>query len=262
MTKAVILCGGQGTRIKEINESIPKPMLPIGKMPILWHIMKIYSKYGINDFVLCLGYKSEIIKEFFLNYRAKANDFTIHFDREMDHIAYLNKDIEENWKVTLIDTGIETMTGARIKKIQSYIQDDDFLLTYGDGVANVDIQKTIEFHKKQQKILTVTGVRPSSRFGEINFDPHNYLVKSFHEKPQVSEGYINGGFFVANKKVFEYLNNDDSLIFENEPMRKLANEQQMVVYPHNDFWQCMDTAREYHLLNSLWSQKKAPWLDQ
>lgn len=256
--KAVILCGGQGTRIRDANEALPKPMLPIGGKPIVWHIMKSYAAHGFCDFVLCLGYKGWVIKEFFLNYRAMTNDVTVHLGREQG-VEIHGHHQEENWSVTLAETGEDTMTGGRVAAIRPWVQNDDlFMLTYGDGVSDVDIGQLVEFHRSHGKIATVTAVRPPGRFGEMSMTDN--LVREFNEKPQSAEGFINGGFFVFDtKRVWDYLEGGPSEVFEKEPLRKLAADGQLVAFHHTGFWQPMDTYREYMLLNELWASGKAPW---
>ncbi|PJZ61804.1 glucose-1-phosphate cytidylyltransferase [Leptospira adleri] len=256
--KVVILAGGFGTRIRDVADDIPKPMIPIGPYPILWHIMKIYSNFGHKDFLICLGYKGQIIKDFFLNYEAYTRDFTITFG-ESGGISYHSRHDELDWKVTLIDTGLNSMTGARIAKMKNYVGNEDFLLTYGDGVSDVNINESIEYHKNHGKVLTVTGVRPPGRFGEM-VSRNNGQVTEFNEKPQATAGRISGGFFVANHGIFDYLNDDSTLVFEQEPMRKLVSEGQLMMYEHDGFWQPMDTSREFELLNKLYNQGKAPWI--
>ncbi len=256
--KAVILCGGQGTRIRDASELLPKPMLPIGGKPIVWHIMKMYARHGVREFVLCLGYKGWLIKEFFLNYRAMTTDVIVTLDRH-DGLEFNGRHDEEDWKVTLAETGEDTMTGGRVAAIRRYVENDGlFLLTYGDGVSDVDIGRTIAFHRQHGKAATVTAVRPPGRFGEMRIDDGK--VTEFNEKPQATEGFINGGFFVLDaKRVWEYLGTDPRTIFEREPLQKLAKDRQLVAFPHTGFWQPMDTAREYGLLNDLWAAGKAPW---
>lgn len=252
--KVVILCGGMGTRLKEETEFRPKPMVEIGGRPILWHIMKIYSHSGFNSFILCLGYKGNIIKDYFLNYEYMNSDFTISLGSEKSttiHDSYERID----WKVTLAETGIETMTGGRIKKIQKYIEDDNFLATYGDGLADIDIEELITFHKRTGKIVTLTGFQPISRFGVIEVDD-NSLVKRFREKPQ-SDGLISGGFFVFNRKIFDYL--DENSILEQEPMMRLAEDRELAVYHHKGFWKSMDTYRDFLELNRMWENNDTPW---
>ncbi len=255
--KVVILCGGYGTRIRDVTDDIPKPMIPIGRLPILWHIMKYYASYGHNEFVLCLGYKSHVIKDFFLNYEAHTKDFTIQLGRN-DQITFHTEHQESEWRVTLAETGLSAMTGARVQRIRKYVGDDDFLLTYGDGVGDIDVDALVRFHKSHGRALTVTGVRPPGRFGELKQDQG--VITEFNEKPQASGGRISGGFFVASPKLFDYLNDDEGLVLEQDPMRHLVKDRQLMVFEHEGFWQPMDTAREYQLLNSLFNQGEAPWV--
>jgi glucose-1-phosphate cytidylyltransferase len=255
--KVVILCGGQGTRISDVAADIPKPMIPIGPYPIVWHIMKYYSLFGYADFILCLGYKKQVVKDFFLNYEAHTKDFTILLDQRKE-IKFHTNYAESDWKVTLTDTGLNSMTGARIKKIKKYVDDEDFMLTYGDGVGNVDIEKLLEFHQSHGKVLTVTGVRPPGRFGELVDSGGE--VTAFNEKPQAAGGRISGGYFVASSRLFEYLNEDEGLVFEQGPMRKLVANGEVMVYEHDAFWQPMDTSRDYRLLNELYDKGMAPWV--
>lgn len=252
----VILAGGFGTRLREQTEFIPKPMVPIGTMPILSHIMKIYSHHGFKRFIVCLGYKGEIIKDYFLHYKFRSNDFTIKLDSPAD-IKVLSRESHSDLEVTLADTGLKAMTGARVKRIEKYIDTNYFLLTYGDGVANVEIKKLVEFHLSHGKIATVTGVRPPSRFGELLTEGNR--VVEFGEKPQVGSSVINGGFFVFDRRVFSYLREDDECTLEKEPLERLANDGQLMVYLHTDFWQCMDTRRDMDLLNEYWERGNAPW---
>jgi glucose-1-phosphate cytidylyltransferase len=256
--KAVILCGGQGTRIRDASELLPKPMLPIGGKPIVWHIMKGYARHGVREFVLCLGYKGWLIKEFFLNYRAMTTDVTVTLGRH-DGLEFKGRHGEEDWRVTLAETGEETMTGGRVAAVRPYVEQDDlFLLTYGDGVCDVDVAKTVAFHRAHGKIATVTAVRPPGRFGEMRIADGE--VTEFNEKPQATEGFINGGFFVLDaRRVWDYVGTSPSTIFEREPLRGLARDRQLVAFPHTGFWQPMDTAREYGLLNELWASGRAPW---
>ncbi len=252
----VILAGGSGTRLREQTEFIPKPMVPIGGKPILWHIMKIYSYYGFKRFIICLGYKGEIIKEYFLNYRIRNSDFTINLGNHKDiYIHDLHS--KDDWEVTLADTGLKAMTGARVKKIEKYINSDFFLLTYGDGVSNVEINKILDFHQSHDKLATVTGVKPPSRFGELIVEGD--CVVEFGEKPQVGSGMINGGFFVFDKRVLNYLSPDDNCTLEREPLERLAKEGNLMVYKHDGFWQCMDTLRDMNLLNEYWESGHPPW---
>lgn len=252
----VILAGGYGTRLREQTEFIPKPMVPIGGKPILWHIMKIYSHYGFKRFIICLGYKSEIIKEYFFHYNIMNSDFSIRLGRDTD-IKIHNSHNEEDWDVTLADTGLKAMTGARVKRIEQYIDSDSFMLTYGDGVADVNINELLKFHKGHGEIATITGVRPPSRFGEL-IAKGKQVVK-FSEKPQVESGLINGGFFVCNKGFFSYLTGSNSCILEREPLEMLAKDGHLMVYRHDGFWQCMDTLRDMDLLNGYWESENVPW---
>lgn len=253
----MILCGGFGTRIRDVADNIPKPMIPIGRFPILWHIMKYYASFGHRDFILCLGYKGSVIKDFFLNYEAHTKDFTIELGRK-DTLTFHNEHEESDWRVTLADTGLEAMTGARIKRIQKYIGDDDFMLTYGDGVGDIDLNQLQSFHRGHGRALTVTGVRPPGRFGELLHTEG--VITEFNEKPQATGGRISGGFFVATPKLFNYLSDDEGLVFEQQPMRSLVGDQQLMVFEHDGFWQPMDTSREYQLLNSLYEKGEAPWV--
>jgi len=256
--KVVILAGGYGTRIRDVAEDIPKPMIPIGPFPILWHIMKTYSHFGHKDFVVCLGYKGQVIKDFFLNYEAYTRDFTISFGKK-GGINFHSSHDESDWNVTLADTGLRSMTGSRVSRIKNYVNNEDFMLTYGDGVSDVDINKLLEFHKSHGKILTVTGVRPPGRFGEMITNSEGQIME-FNEKPQATAGCISGGYFVASPKIFDYLDDNENLVFEQEPMQQLVQEKQLMMYQHDGFWQPMDTSREYQLLNSLYESGKASWV--
>ena len=256
--KVVILCGGQGTRIRDVSNDIPKPMIPVGNYPILWHIMKYYSCFNIKDFVLCLGYKGQIIKDFFLNYEAHTNDMTISLGGDRS-IEYHSDHTESDWKVTLADTGERSMTGARVKRIYKYLENEDnFMLTYGDGLGNVDLNKLMEFHLSHGKIMTVTGVRPPGRFGELMGD-NKGLALEFNEKPQSVGGRISGGFFVCRKEIFKYLDDRENLVFEQGPMKKLVDDKQLMLFKHDSFWQPMDTYREFKLLNNLYEKGEAAW---
>jgi glucose-1-phosphate cytidylyltransferase len=254
--KVVILCGGRGTRLREETEIKPKPLVEIGGRPILWHIMKIYSHYGYRDFILCLGYKGAMIKEYFYHYKLLMNDATIEFDKKKT-ITFHNQCDEVDWKVTLVDTGLNSLKGARIKKIEKYIKEDMFLLTYGDGVADIDIEAAINFHKSHKRIGTLTGVRPPSRFGDLVVSKGKVL--SFTEKPQASAGLINGGFFVFDKRIFDYLSEDENCDFEMGALERLAKQGELCVYEHKGSWECMDTFRETEHLNELWDKQKAFW---
>jgi len=252
----VILAGGFGTRLREQTEFIPKPMVPIGTKPILWHIMKIYSSYGYKRFIICLGYKGGIIKDYFFNYKIRDCDFTIKLG-DHENIRIHNIHHEEDWEITLADTGLNAMTGARMKRVEKYIDADRFLLTYGDGVANIDIGRLVDFHVLHGKLATVTGVRPPSRFGEL-INEGNRVVE-FGEKPQVGSGMINGGFFIFNRGVFNCLSEHDQCVLEREPLEKLSKDGELMVYQHTGFWQCMDTLRDMNLLNEYWEKGEAPW---
>lgn len=257
MPKVVILCGGQGTRIRDVSETLPKPMLPIGGKPVVWHIMKMYAAHGYRDFVLCLGYKGWVIKEFFLNYEAMMRDITVRLGTSSG-VTVHGVQPDEQWNVTLAETGESTATGGRVSAIRKYVEDDEhFLLTYGDGVANIDLGKLMDLHRQHNPIVTVTAVRPPGRFGEMAID--NARVYEFNEKPQASGGFINGGFFVCDaKRIWSYIPGPDTAL-EIEPMRTLAADKQLVAYLHTGFWQPMDTLREYTLLNDLWEAGEAPW---
>ena len=254
--KVVILCGGLGTRLREETEFRPKPMVEIGGRPILWHIMKIYAHYGFREFVLCLGYRGNVIKEYFLNYEAMNNDFTIALGSGCS-IQPHGEHNEQDFRVTLVDTGADTMTGGRIKRIEPHIDGDLFLVTYGDGLANIDLRKLLDFHRSCGKLATVTTVRPMSRFGIVDID-ENGTVKSFAEKPQV-DGWINAGYFVFQRRCFDYLTGGDACILEQEPLARLAADGQLAAYRHEGFFFAMDTYREYEALNKMWNCGRAPW---
>lgn len=255
--KVVILCGGLGTRIRDASEVLPKPMLPIGGRPILWHIMKSYAAHGHTDFVLCLGYKGWLIKEYFLNYRTIINDIRVNLGDGV--VATLGGHEEENWRVTLAETGEHTMTGGRVAAIRRHLEGEDlFLLTYGDGVADVDLERLVEFHREHGRVATVTAVRPPGRFGEMRL--RERAVREFNEKPQVTEGFINGGFFVFDaRRIWRYLEGGPQLVLEREPLQKLARDGELMAFEHTGFWQPMDTLREYSLLGELWDSGRAPW---
>jgi glucose-1-phosphate cytidylyltransferase len=254
--KVVILAGGLGTRLREETEYRPKPMVQVGNKPILWHIMKNYAFYGFKEFIVCLGYKGNMIKDYFLNYEIMNRDFTIHLGMR-DNLTIHNNYEELDWTITLANTGEKAQTGARIKKIEKYIQDDLFMVTYGDGVSSINIDNLVNFHKSHGKIGTMSGVHPSSRFGEFTIKDNQVI--DFHEKPQTKEGLINGGFFVFDKKFFDYMSNDDTCTLEKEPLEELVSDGQLMVYPHDGFWQCVDTYRELELLNKLWDTPSPPW---
>jgi glucose-1-phosphate cytidylyltransferase len=252
--KVVVLAGGMGTRLSEETVIRPKPMVEIGGKPILWHIMKIYSSYGLNEFIICLGYKGYVIKEYFANYFLHTSDVTFDI---LHNKMEVHQKYAEPWKVTLVDTGDQTMTGGRVKRIEPYINGEPFLLTYGDGVADVNIPQLIAFHRAHGKYATVTATQPTGRFGALTLDKHS-VVKNFMEKPVGDGGWINGGFFVMQPDVFRYIDGDSTTL-EQEPMEKLAGEEQLLAFKHYGFWQAMDTLREKHQLEELWASRKAPW---
>ena len=251
--KAVILAGGLGTRISEETHLRPKPMVEIGGKPILWHIMKIYSSHGVNDFVICCGYKGYLIKEYFANYYLHTSDVT--FDMR-DNSMQVHQNAAEPWKVTLLDTGEDTMTGGRLKRVRDYIGDEHFCFTYGDGVSNVDVRALIEFHRRHQTLATVTAVQPPGRFGAL--DISGPMIRAFQEKPQGDGSWINGGFFVLSPKAIDYIEGDDC-VWEKEPLQALAADGQLSAYAHKGFWQPMDTLRDKVLLDGLWESGIAPW---
>lgn len=253
--KVVLLAGGFGTRIAEESYLKPKPMIEIGEKPILWHIMKLYSHYGFNEFIICCGYKQHIIKEWFADYYLHNSDIT--FDFTSSNRMTVHNNVAEPWKVTLIDTGLNTMTGGRIKRIQEYVGNETFLLTYGDGVSDVNIEKTVQFHKSHGKIITMTTVQPDGRFGVVDID-QNSVVKRFAEKNKSDVGWINGGFMVVNPAVFDYISGDGT-IFEKEPLMNLSSDGQLMAYRHTGFWLCMDTQRDKEKLEELWQTGSAPW---
>lgn len=252
--KVILLCGGLGTRLSEETHLRPKPMVDVGHQPILTHIMESYSSYGFKDFVLALGYKAEVIKEYFLNFYALNSDFKISL--ESGKIDCINKH-RKDWNVACIDTGLHSMTGGRLLRLKPHLQGEEmFMLTYGDGVSDIDIEKLVAFHKSHGKIATLTAVRPPSRFGEMVMDGSQ--ITEFKEKPRATDGWINGGYFVFNKAIFDYLENDQTIL-ERDPLEKLATEGQMMAYKHDGFWQCMDTLRDKTLLDNLWNSGEAPW---
>lgn len=253
--KVVLLAGGLGTRLAEETGSRPKPMVEIGGRPILWHIMRIYSHYGFNEFLILTGYKGFYIKEYFANYFLHMSDVTI--DIQNGSIEVHNNE-SEPWKVTLLDTGLETMTGGRIKRAQSFVGDQPFLLTYGDGVADINLDEVLKFHKGHGKSITMTSARPDARFGALEIGS-DMQVTSFSEKPKSEGGWINAGFFVCEPKVFDYIQEGDASVFEQEPLRKLARDDELYTYQHEGFWRPMDTLRDKHILNDLWNTQKAPW---
>jgi glucose-1-phosphate cytidylyltransferase len=252
--KVALLAGGLGTRIREETEFRPKPMVFVGGKPILWHIMDRYAASGFNRFVVCAGYRGEIIREYFREFQSMNSDFTVKLGAKQE-IQYHDQFEEQGWEVTVTDTGEKTMTGGRLFKARRFLEDDTFLCTYGDGLADVDLKKLIEFHKSHGKIATITAVRPVSRFGVLDLSTSN-AVNQFREKPQ-ADGWINAGFFIFNKSIFNYL--DENSILENEPLAALASENQLMAYRHEGFWQPMDTFRELTILNELWDSGQAPW---
>jgi glucose-1-phosphate cytidylyltransferase len=254
--KVVILCGGFGTRLREETEFRPKPMVEVGGRPILWHIMKTYAHYGFREFVLCLGYRGNMIKEYFLNYEAMNNDFSICLG-ERSSIRYHGAHTEQGFSVTLVDTGLNCMTGGRIAKIEPYIDGDTFFLTYGDGLSNVDITETLAFHRNHGRLATVTTVSPISRFGILQMGEQD-CVERFTEKP-VSDGFMSAGYFVLSRGIFEYLRGGDDCVFEREPLEQLAADRQLTAYRHSGFFYAMDTYREYKHLAELWDAGSAPW---
>lgn len=252
--KVILLAGGFGTRLAEYTSIIPKPMVPVGGKPILWHIMQIYAKYGHKDFYVALGYKAEVIKEYFLNYRALNSDFTIDLEKGTTIHHQVNS---VDWNVTLVNTGDSSMTGGRVKRMQKYIGDETFLLTYGDGVCDINIDELVRFHKSHGKMITMSAVRPTARFGELELKVDGE-VKSFKEKPQLHEGWINGGFFVIEPRFFDFIEGDATLL-EREPLEKATQMGELMAYKHEGFWQCMDTKRDQELLEDMWSKGIAPW---
>lgn len=253
--KAVILCGGRGTRLREETEFKPKALVEIGGMPILWHIMKIYSCYGVKDFILCLGYKGHMIKDFFMDLDIYNKDIT--FNPKTKKVVHNSKEDVEDWDITFAETGFDTGTGARVKKIEKYIDDDDFFLTYGDGVADVDISHLYNFHKRHGKIGTVTAVRPVARFGVLSID--NGIVVDFIKRNIMHGNRVDGGFFVFKKGLFDYLSEEKDCMLEDKPLRQLAKDNQFVAYKYDGFWQCMDIPQHADLLNELWHKNEAPW---
>ncbi len=253
--KVIVLCGGLGTRMREETEFRPKPLVEVGGRPILWHIMKRYAHFGFNDFILCLGYRGNMIKEYFLNYEAMNNDFTISLG-STSRIEFNDRHREQDFRVTLADTGQETMTGGRLKRVRRYVPDETFMLTYGDGLADVDIPNLLEFHKSHGKLATVTTFRPASRFGILDIGATNQ-VKNFIEKPK-SDAWASAGFFVFEPRVFDYLGGDECIL-EKEPLERLAEQGELMAYHHHGFFYAMDTFREYQVLNDLWKSGEAPW---
>jgi glucose-1-phosphate cytidylyltransferase len=252
--KVLILAGGMGTRLSEETDVRPKPMVEIGGRPILWHIMRIYSHYGFNDFMVLLGYKGYLIKEYFTNYFLHQSDVTVDLKNNSIEI---HKSTAEPWKITLIDTGLNTLTGGRIKRVQKYISDETFMLTYGDGVGDIDIKKLLEFHKSHKKFVTLTAIQLLGRFGALNIDNSNKVL-SFQEKPKSDNAWINGGFFVLEPEIFDYIEGDE-IMWEREPLEKLSKDSQVAAYKHTGFWKPMDTLRDKNELEQLWQSGQAPW---
>lgn len=257
--KVAILCGGRGTRLREVSETLPKPMVPIGDRPIIWHIMKIYAAHGVNEFVLLLGYKGEIIRDYFLNYAALAADVTVDLTQSGENRLTFHKNVTEDWKVTLVDTGLNAMTGARLRRARHHLEGDGmFLATYGDGVGDVNVTGLIDYHKSHGKTATLSGMYPPGRFGELEVSEGT--VMAFNEKPQVSGGRINGGYFAFNRNFFDdYLDDSENLVLEEAPMRGLSQNRDLKMFEHDGFWMPMDTPREHSLLNGLWDKGTAPW---
>jgi glucose-1-phosphate cytidylyltransferase len=257
--KVVILCGGLGTRLREETEHRPKAMVPIGGRPILWHIMTRYASYGFNEFVLCLGYKGDVIKNYFLHYRMETSDFTMQLGADgPERITYHGTCVERNWRITFVETGEQAMTGARVKRVEKYVDGDQFMLTYADGLADVDLAGLVKYHKQHGRVGTLTRVHPGpGRFGELKLEGDR--VSQFTEKPEKQEAFINGGFFVFQRGFFDYLKDDDACVLEREPLQRLAEEGQLMSYRHNGYWACMDTYRDYTHLNELWARGEAVW---
>ena len=251
--KVVLLAGGFGTRISEESKFRTKPLIEICGRTILWHIMKYYSGFGFNEFVICCGYKGEMIKEYFMNYQSYNSDFTIGLK---EHAVTIHKMPSEDWQVTLVDTGLNTMTGGRIKQIEDYIDGDEFMVTYGDGLCDVDICKLLEFHREYGKMATITTVKPEGRFGVLNIQ--DTVITDFREKSVNDMGWINGGFMVLNKKIFRFIK-DDQTVFEKEPLEQAAAERELIAFKHDKFWRCMDTQRDKMILENLWESNSAPW---
>ncbi|MBI2027149.1 MAG: glucose-1-phosphate cytidylyltransferase [Deltaproteobacteria bacterium] len=252
----IILCGGYGTRLKEETALIPKPMVEIGGKPLLWHIMKYYSVFGFKRFILALGYKSEYIKKYFYDVRFASSNFTIHLDPTRELTVHSLSE-EKDWEVVCIDTGQKTLKGGRIKRLEPYIQSQYFHLTYGDGVSDVDLVALNKFHMEHSKMATLTAVRPPSRFGELKIQGHQ--VVEFSEKPQLASGFINGGFFIFNRNVLDYLTSDENCDFEFGMLQNLAQDRELMTYQHHGYWQCMDTTRDKEYLEKLWNNGQAPW---
>lgn len=256
----VILCGGMGTRLREASEKLPKPLVDIGGRPILWHIMKIYSQHGYRRFVLALGYKSELIKRHFLELREQASDFTLELSGDHEPVFHGTADGDENWEVTFVETGLSTGTGARIKRVADYLKGETFALTYGDGVSDVDLTAQLEHHRSAGRVATVTGVHPTSRFGEMHVDDDATQVLEFNEKPTMATGWVSGGFFLFQRSfLHDYLSDDPDLMLESSPLQQVARDGQLTMYRHEGFWGSMDTFRDWKDLNGRWDTGDAPW---
>ena len=255
--KVVILAGGRGTRISEESQFKPKPMIEIGDMPILWHIMKIYSFYGYHEFIICCGYKGYMIKEYFADYYLHMSDVSFDFTKE--NSMQIHNNVAEPWKVTLVDTGLDTMTGGRIQRVKKYIPEGEtFLMTYGDGVSDIDIDKTVNYHMEKKATVTMAVVQPDGRYGAVDINGKSGQVKKFVEKPVGDGGWVNGGFFVLDYKIFNYIDND-SMVFEREPLERIANDLGLFAYKHRGYWQSMDSLRDKFLLEEIWKKGEAPW---
>lgn len=254
--KVMILCGGMGMRIRDVSDAVPKPMVEVGGRPILWHVMKTYSHYGYDDFILCLGFKQNVIKEYFINYKLQHADLTVNTmtgDTTFKHVSS-----NENWNVTMVDTGLLTMTAARVKRAMKYVDTDTMMLTYADGLSDIDISELVRFHNNQKALGTITAVHPAGRFGELDLSGDK--ITGFNEKPQVTEGYINGGFMVLDREfISRYVTDDPEMPLEQAPLRNAAHNGDLTAFRFNGWWQCMDTMREYKLLNKLWKENNAPW---
>ena len=255
--KVVILAGGLGTRISEESHLRPKPMIEIGGKPILWHIMKMYSGYGFDEFIICLGYKGYVVKEYFANYYLHMSDVT--YDFRNGNKMTIHENVAEPWKVTLVDTGLHAQTGARLKKIQKYIGEETFMMTYGDGVSDINLNALINHHKKSGKLLTLTAVHPEGRFGVLDINKNNE-IESFREKAKEDGGWINAGFMVLEPRVFDYLSEVDECIFEQAPLKNISKDKQLNAYKHNGFWKCMDTLRDKNSLEAIWGSGNIPWI--
>ena len=256
--KVIILCGGKGTRLREETEFRPKPMVPVGRQPVLWHIMKYYASFGHTDFILCLGYKGDMIKDYFRNYLWHTCDVSLSLGRA-NKLKFHDRHAEENWTVTLAETGEDSMTACRLKLVQRYVpKGESFLFTYGDGLSNIDINATVQEHRRSRKICTVSAVHPAGRFGALNIEADG-SIRTFVEKPQVEEAYVNGGYMVCDHQVFNYLTDDPAIMFEREPIAKIVADGRLHSYRHEGFWQPMDTYQEMQYLNHLWSDNMAPW---